>query len=102
VKQVPLPARGVIGVFGLGGVGLLAVRFATAMGFRVIGFDVLPPALAAAKAYGATEVVDSSDEGAVRGVLGRLTGGEGLDGALVTTGAQAAFSGAVEWTGFNG
>jgi D-arabinose 1-dehydrogenase-like Zn-dependent alcohol dehydrogenase len=102
VKQLGLPARGVVGVFGLGGVGLFAVRFAKAMGFRVIGLDISKPALSAAKMYGAEEVVDSSNLDSIKIILDKATNGEGLDGSLVTTGIQAAFSGAIEHTGFNG
>ena len=102
MKQLGLPARGVVGVFGLGGVGIFAVRFARAMGFRVVGFDVSKSALAAAKSYGAEEVVDSSDAVAIKVVLEKWNVAEGLDGSLVTTGAQAAFTGAITHTGFNG
>jgi len=72
------------------------------MGFRVIGFDVSKPAMASAKEYGADEVVNSSDAEATKAALERLTGGDGLDSSIVTSGVPAAFTGAIALTGFNG
>ncbi|KIW80205.1 hypothetical protein Z517_06820 [Fonsecaea pedrosoi CBS 271.37] len=100
VKKVDAPGRGYLGVFGLGGVGTLVVRFAVALGYTVIGFDVSPTARSSASNYGATEVVDPSDLQSTKQAVEKITNGKGLDGAVVAVGSQAAYEGALETIGF--
>ncbi|KAH6988306.1 chaperonin 10-like protein, partial [Ilyonectria sp. MPI-CAGE-AT-0026] len=102
VKSIDAPARGVVGVFGLGGVGSFAVQFAKALGFWVVGYDVSPAARSSALSNGAIEVVDSSDLATIVEATNRITGGRGLVGAVVAAGVDAAYGAAIEATGFGG
>jgi len=86
--EVP-PGRDVV-VIGTGGVGLNAVQGAALTGARrVIAVDLSAEKLAAAKAFGATDVIDGSVDNAVRQVRA-LTGGRGADFVFVTVGAVEA------------
>jgi propanol-preferring alcohol dehydrogenase len=88
-------------VFGLGPVGLTGLLMVKAMGARVIGVDPVDERRALADALGADEVIDpgSVDVGdAVRD----LTGGDGADGALETSGSPAAHRGVIEVLRRNG
>ena len=77
-------------VIGTGGVGLNAVQGAAqSKPKRVIAVDLSAEKLAAAKAFGATHVVDGSVEDAVAAVR-KLTDGRGADFVFVTVGAVAA------------
>ncbi len=83
------PGRDVV-VIGTGGVGLNAVQGAALTGARrVIAVDLSADKLEAAKAFGATDVIDSSVDNAVRQVRA-LTGGRGADFVFVTVGATEA------------
>ncbi|KAF5556072.1 alcohol dehydrogenase [Fusarium napiforme] len=98
VKQVDAPARGKIGVFGLGGVGLFAVRFAVAVGFDVVGFDVSPVARQEAKKAGALDTFDSSELAKCTEAIQKLTGGRLLEGAIVAAGVPQAYDAAIKLT----
>ncbi|KAK5020926.1 hypothetical protein LTS07_011361 [Exophiala sideris] len=100
-KKLDSPARGLVGVFGLGGVGTFVVRFAIAMGFQVIGYDVSEAARKTAIARGALEAIDSSHIEHVKTETRRITGGRGLDGAIVAAGVAPAYAAAVEAIGFS-
>ena len=89
-------------MFGLGGVGAFVVRFAIAMGYQVIGFDVSTAAMAAAKSYGAVATIDLTDATSIRHVLDPATRGRQLDSSIVTAGVQGAYSSAIEYTAFDG
>jgi D-arabinose 1-dehydrogenase-like Zn-dependent alcohol dehydrogenase len=102
VKELGFPGFGLVGIFGVGGVGHFAVRFAKAMGLQVIGFDVSKPALDAALRSGADHVADSTDEKAIQELVSRISGGTGLDGAIVASGAIQAYGSAIKLTGFKG
>ena len=83
------PGRDVV-VIGTGGVGLNAVQAAAITGSkRVIAVDLSAEKLAAARAFGATDVIDGSVDNAVRQVRA-LTGGRGADFVFVTVGATQA------------
>jgi len=89
-----------LGVFGLGGVGSFVVRFAVALGYTVVGFDVSPTARSSALNYGASEAIDSSDLQTVKRAVDKITSGRGLDGAVVAVGLQVAYEAALETIGF--
>lgn len=72
------------------------------MGYRVIGFDVKKASLDNAKASGAETTIDLSDATPVAEMVQKITGGSGLDAALVCAGVQSAFTTAVQHTGFDG
>lgn len=99
VKQVEAPARGTLGVFGLGGVGLFAVRFAVSMGFEVFGFDISPAAREDAVKAGASMTFDSSDTAAIMEEIRKVTNGRLLDGAIVAAGVIPAYDAAIKLTG---
>lgn len=97
VQWAQVPEGGALAVFGLGPVGQLAVRTALRLGRvgRVIGVDLVPERLAAARAWGA-EVVDLNQvdgKGRKPEEVGRaiaeLTDGRGADGALDAVGMEA-------------
>ena len=78
-----------VAVIGAGGVGLNAIQGAALAGAgRIIAIDLSPAKLAAAREFGATEGV-SAGPGAAE-TIRELTGGRGVDAAVVTVGAPAA------------
>ncbi len=80
-----------VAIVGAGPIGLAALL--TAQFFspaRIVMVDVDANRLAAAKSFGATEVVDSSGGKAVESVLA-LTGGRGVDVAIEAVGVPATF-----------
>ena len=80
-----------VAVFGVGGLGHLAVQIAKAMGAEVIALDVSQDKLALATELGAARVVDSTDPGALKA----LAKGGGVHVAVVTSAAKAAFDAAM-------
>lgn len=65
-----------VAVFGCGGIGLAAIQGARLAGAaRIIAVDVFEHKLAAAKRFGATDVVDASAEDPVAAVGGLVKGG---------------------------
>ena len=82
-------------VYGLGGLGLHAVTILKqVVGARVVGVDVLPAARERALAFGADEVVDSTD-GKPAAAVRALTGG-GADVTYEFVGAAAVTDQAVK------
>lgn len=76
-----------IAVFGLGGVGLSAVLYASAVGCQtIIGVDIKDQKLELARKLGATDVINSAKEPALREILG-LTGA-GVDFAIESSGVK--------------
>lgn len=61
-----------VGVVGLGGLGHMAVKLASAMGAEVVLFTTSPGKAADAKRLGATETVVSSDRAAMKREAGKL------------------------------
>ncbi len=93
-NTVKLQVGQTVAVIGCGGVGLNIIQGAKLAGAsRIIAVDMLESKLAAAKEFGATDVVDASSGDAVQQVMG-LTGG-GVDYAFEAIGlmktAQQAF-----------
>ncbi len=76
LKKIGKPTKSdPIAIVGLGGVGMMGLQFARAMfDCPIIGVDVDPAKLEAAKAAGATAVVNSREDGALKKFLGE-TGG---------------------------
>ncbi|WP_245980042.1 NAD(P)-dependent alcohol dehydrogenase [Gryllotalpicola protaetiae] len=73
----PLRAAGVgqgstVAVAGLGGVGHLGVKFAVALGAEVTVLSRTPDKAADARALGATELVDTTDEAQLAAAAGRF------------------------------
>jgi S-(hydroxymethyl)glutathione dehydrogenase/alcohol dehydrogenase len=93
-NTVKLQVGQTVAVIGCGGVGLNIIQGAKLAGAsRIIAVDMLESKLAAAKEFGATDVVDASSGDAVQQVMS-LTGG-GVDYAFEAIGlmktAQQAF-----------
>lgn len=85
-------ARGeTVVVSGAGGVGLCAILAARhADAGAIIATDVVPARLEAARAAGATTLVDARDDERVRAAIDEVTGGLGADACIETSGAVAA------------
>lgn len=84
-NTVKLQVGQTVAVVGCGGVGLNIIQGAKLAGAsRIIAVDMLESKLAAAKEFGATDVVDASSGDAVQQVMG-LTGG-GVDYAFEAIG----------------
>ena len=80
-----------VAVFGVGGLGHVAVQIAAAFGAEVYGFDVSADKLALARELGATSTFDVTDADTVKAV--RKLGG--MHVAVVTSAAKAAYDMAV-------
>lgn len=80
-----------VAVFGVGGLGHLAVQIAMAMGAEVIGLDVSAEKLALATELGASRVLLATDGDALKG----LAKAGGVHVAIVTSSVNAAFDAAM-------
>jgi propanol-preferring alcohol dehydrogenase len=83
-----------IAISGIGGLGHLAVQYASAMGMRVVALDVAEDKLALARTDGAEVVVNARLDNAAQRVID-ATGG-GAHGVLVTAVSRAAFEQALQ------
>lgn len=61
-----------VGIVGIGGLGHLAIQFARAWGCEVTAFTSSETKAAEARALGAHDVVDSTDEAAIKACAGRF------------------------------
>ncbi len=82
-----------VAVFGVGGLGHLAVQYAKAMGLQVAAIDVADDKLRLAAALGADMVVNAKKADPVRALTKELAGG--AHAAVVTTPARIAFDQAI-------
>lgn len=85
-----------IAISGIGGLGHLAVQYATAMGLQVVALDVAEEKLELARQLGAVAAINALQPHAVEQVLD-VTGG-GAHGVLVTAVSPPAFSQAINFT----
>ena len=76
-----------LGVFGVGGLGHLAVQIGLGLGAVVTAVDISDEKLALAKSLGASSVVNSASTNAVK----ELRGKGGVHVALVASAARAAY-----------
>ena len=91
-----------VAVIGCGGVGLAVVQGARLAGAeRIVAVDLAAPKLDAARALGATDVVDASTGDPVAQVR-ELTGGTGVEFAFSAIGAPAGLDQAVRMCAFAG
>lgn len=81
-----------LAIYGLGGLGHIALQYARAMGLHVAAVDIDEAKLALAAELGAELTVDGKAEDAPAALMKRLGG---VQGALVTAVAPAAFEQAV-------
>lgn len=85
-----------IGVFGIGGLGNLAVQYAkNVFGAKVVAFDINDDKLAFAKELGADVVVNSMKEDPISRAK-EITGGAGLDATVITAVAKTPFNQAID------
>lgn len=85
-----------IAVFGTGAVGLAAMMAGRIAGCtRVIAVDIVDSRLALAKELGATDTINSKTEDAVTKIKA-LTGGQGVDYAVDTTGVTAVMEDSIK------
>ena len=83
-----------IAISGIGGLGHLAVQYATAMGLRVVALDVAEDKLALARTDGAEVVVNARLDNAAQRVIDATDGG--AHGVLVTAVSRSAFGQALQ------
>lgn len=85
-----------LGVFGIGGLGNLALQYAkNVMGAKIVAFDINDDKLAFAKELGADVIINSKDVDPVAEVM-KLTDNKGLDATVVTSVAKTPFNQAVD------
>ncbi|MDQ6684295.1 MAG: zinc-dependent alcohol dehydrogenase, partial [Pseudomonadota bacterium] len=92
LKNAGVEAGQRVAVFGIGGLGHLAVQIARAMGAEVIALDVGHEKLAFALELGAAEALDATDAAAIKTLRKR----GGVHVALVTSAATAAYQTALQ------
>lgn len=90
-----------LAVIGCGGLGLLAVQYAKAMGFRVVGLDINDTVLASAKTVGADMTSNTMTKKNYASELKSSTNG-GAHAAAVFSGSEAAYVGAPDVLRTNG
>lgn len=96
VKESHIQPGQWIGVFGIGGLGNLAVQYAKKVfNAKVIAFDISDDKLELAKRVGADVVVNSLNEDPVAKAK-EITGGAGLDATVITAVAKTPFNQAVD------
>lgn len=89
VKQIQQRPGSWVAVIGVGGLGHLAIQYAIAVGYRVIGVDVSPQKLQLATRLGASAVFDASNPKMVSEIM-KYTGG-GCSGVVVTAVHESTF-----------
>lgn len=96
VNTAQLEAGNSIVVIGAGGVGMNAIQAAALAGAaQVIAVDVAAAKLQLASRFGATDTIDAAALGPVDAVRG-ITGGAGVDVAVVTVGSGNAVEEAIK------
>jgi alcohol dehydrogenase, propanol-preferring len=76
-----------LAVFGIGGLGHLAVQFGQALGVEVVAVDISEEKLALARSLGASTTVNAADKDAIKELRNR----GGVHVALVTSAARASY-----------
>ncbi|GEK35641.1 alcohol dehydrogenase AdhP [Kurthia sibirica] len=96
VKESKIQPGQWIGVFGIGGLGNLAVQYAkNVFNAKVVAFDISDDKLEFAKRLGADEVINSKNVNPVERVK-ELTDGAGLHATVITAVAKTPFNQAVD------
>jgi S-(hydroxymethyl)glutathione dehydrogenase/alcohol dehydrogenase len=95
VNTAQVPPGSSVAVIGVGGVGVNAIQGAVVSGAHpIIAIDVVEAKLALASAFGATHTIAANTPD-IRAMIRELTGGRGVDYAIVTVGSTAAMEQAV-------
>lgn len=90
IKRAGVQAGQRVGVFGIGGLGHLAVQIAAVKGAQVIAVDVADDKLALARSLGAATSLNAAD----KDLRKKLRTIGGLHAAIVTSAARAAYDSA--------
>ncbi|MFL6273954.1 MAG: alcohol dehydrogenase catalytic domain-containing protein [Blastocatellia bacterium] len=90
VKRAHISEGERLAVFGIGGLGHLAVQIARHFGAQIIAVDVSEDKLELARSFGAEMTINAATEDAVKAL--RKLGG--VQAAVVTSGAKAAYDAA--------
>ncbi|MFW5691680.1 MAG: NAD(P)-dependent alcohol dehydrogenase [Chloroflexota bacterium] len=72
MRRLGMTAATRVGVIGIGGLGHLALQFASRFGCEVTAFSSSPDKAAEARGFGATAFVNSRDDAALKSVRGSL------------------------------
>jgi threonine dehydrogenase-like Zn-dependent dehydrogenase len=91
LEWADVPKDGTVAVLGLGPIGGMCARMAQHKGYRVIGVDLVPDRLAAARALG-IEALDVNGVDNVADALIEMTKGRGPDSVVDAVGMEAAKS----------
>lgn len=97
IERIELSGRDTLAVFGLGPVGLSAIQLASAMGVRTFAVDISDDRIQQAKAFGATDAVNSSQVDPVEAIM-QWTDGKGASAAIDCAGIAVARQAAVRCT----
>jgi threonine dehydrogenase-like Zn-dependent dehydrogenase len=96
VHDAQVKAGDAVAVFGMGLIGLLTVQVARLNGAsRVLAVDLIPRRLELARAFGADNAIDPSDESDLALAIKLATGRKGVDTAIEASGSAAALNEAV-------
>jgi S-(hydroxymethyl)glutathione dehydrogenase/alcohol dehydrogenase len=88
-----------VAVFGVGGVGLNVVQFATLAGAHpIVAIDLLDHKLAMARERGATHAINAGKVGDVAAAVRAIVGDKGPDKVIETTGVKGVIEMAYELT----
>jgi propanol-preferring alcohol dehydrogenase len=98
LKKAKVAAGQRVAVFGIGGLGHLALQLARAMGAEVFALDVSEDKLAFARDLGAEHALNASDPEALKSIRKR----GGVHAAVVTSAARAAYDAAMSTLRPNG
>lgn len=92
LRKAAVTAGQRVAIFGVGGLGHLALQLARAMGAEVFALDVSEEKLTFARELGAEHVLNVSDPDALKSLRSR----GGVHAAVVTSAAQAAYNAALK------
>jgi propanol-preferring alcohol dehydrogenase len=87
LKRASILAGQRLAVFGIGGLGHLAVQFGQALGVEVVAIDISEEKLALARSLGASATINAGDKDAIKELRNR----GGVHVALVTSAARASY-----------
>ncbi|KAK3649601.1 hypothetical protein LTR56_006784 [Elasticomyces elasticus] len=95
------PSSTWVAVVGCGGLGHLAIKYLKAYGYRIIGIDLSPDALAEAKASGADHAFNPKTDSDYIQQVREITG-KGCHAAINVTNSVPAYSSTVDLLRMNG
>ncbi len=87
LKQAKVSPGQRLGIFGVGGLGHIAVQIGRALGAEVTAIDIVDEKLVLAKSLGASHTLNAASTD----VVGELRGKGGVHVAMVTSAARAAY-----------